>query len=151
MVDGRRLVLVKRAGEGMPHVLMKAFLYALYLPEHPNLELEVPIGDRFKPDLVARDAVGRPTFWAEAGAVAPRKLQSLLRRFRETHIVLGKWNTALDPVEAMVRRAWRGVRREANVTLIRFPSALAERGIDEDGVVRVAFADCELRLLEPPR
>ena len=80
----RQVVFVKGKGESTRHVLMKAVLWALYLPTYPELRVEVRIGDRFKPDLVALDDEGRPCFWGEAGAVSARKLASLFRRFRET-------------------------------------------------------------------
>ena len=49
---GKQIVLVKKRNEQSRHVLMKAFLWALYLPSFPRLTVEVGIGERFKPDVV---------------------------------------------------------------------------------------------------
>jgi hypothetical protein len=43
--------------------------WALYLPLYPNLSVEIGVGDRYKPDVVALGEDGRPLFWAEAGQV----------------------------------------------------------------------------------
>ena len=75
---GQRLVVFKKSGEKTSHVLMKAFLWAIYLPEFPELVVELSIGHRYKPDLVAvRD--GRPVFWGECGQVSSAKLRQLFR------------------------------------------------------------------------
>ena len=85
---GRQVVFVKKSNESSEHVLMKALLWALYLPDYPELTVEISIGDRYKPDVVALDAQGSPTFWAEAGQVGVDKIQSLVRRHRRTHFAL---------------------------------------------------------------
>ncbi len=63
----RKMILVKGLNESSEHVLMKAFLWALYLPDYPTLTVEIRIGDRYKPDVVALDAAGNLLFWGEAG------------------------------------------------------------------------------------
>lgn len=55
---GRTLVLVKRRSEKLEHPLMMALLWALYLPQYPDLRVEVPIGLRYKPELVQLDDQG---------------------------------------------------------------------------------------------
>jgi len=69
---------------------MKALLWALYLPHYPELTVEISIGDRYKPDVVALDAQGSPVFWGEAGQVGLTKIRSLLRRHRRTHFAIGQ-------------------------------------------------------------
>jgi hypothetical protein len=125
---GRRLVFAKKAEESEAHVLMKAFLWALFLPDYPNVQVEVPVGDRYKPDLVALDSDGNPAFWAEAGYVGERKLRRLVR-VRGLHLALGKWNARLDPFARMIETALKGVRRRAPVELIGFPADAADRFI----------------------
>ncbi len=49
---GQSVVFVKNPLESPQHVLMKAFLWALYLPQFPNLYVETKIGDKYKPDVV---------------------------------------------------------------------------------------------------
>ena len=57
---GRQVVFVKRQNESREHVIMKALLWALYLPEYPHLLVETSIGDRFKPDVVQLAPDGTP-------------------------------------------------------------------------------------------
>ena len=52
---GHQMVFIKKSFESSIHVLTKAFLWALYLPDYPNLAVEVPVGGRYKPDLVQFD------------------------------------------------------------------------------------------------
>lgn len=44
---GEQVVFVKRVNQRREHLLMKALLWALYLPSYPGLAVEIPIGDRF--------------------------------------------------------------------------------------------------------
>jgi hypothetical protein len=126
---GRQVVLAKKSDERETHVLLKAFLWALYLPAYPDLQVEMPAGGRYKPDLVQFDAGGAPVFWGEAGVVGERKLRDLARR-RGLHIVLAKWNARLDPFDRMIHRAIRGVNRRAPLELIGFPEDAAEAFLD---------------------
>ncbi len=139
----RRLVLVKKPGETMEHVLMKAFLWALYLPAYPGLAVEVPIGDRYKPDLVELDADGRPAFWGEAGKVSAEKTRALARRFPDTHFAVAKWAERLDPRVALVRQVLAGRVRRAPFELLSFPADAAERFVAADGTLAVRFEDVE--------
>jgi len=140
---GEQVVFIKRANERTTHVLMKAFLWALYLPLYPNLTVEIRIGDRYKPDVVALDEDGRPLFWGEAGQVGQEKMRSLLRRYRGTHFAVAKWETRLNPYVELVGDALDGLRRMAPVDLICFPEDSAERFIDQHDHIRLAFNDLE--------
>ncbi len=42
---GRQVVFVKKPVESSTHVVMKALLWALYLPQYPDLTVEIAIGD----------------------------------------------------------------------------------------------------------
>jgi len=139
----KRIVLVKRSHERAEHVVMKALLWALYLPLYPNLTVEVSVGDRYKPDVVAVDAFGRPRFWGEAGEIGVAKIRSLARRYRHTHFAIAKRDTSLDPFIAIVRDALDDLRRDAPFDLIRFPADSAERFIDDEGRIRISHADVE--------
>jgi hypothetical protein len=138
---GRQVVFVKKPVESTEHVLMKAFLWALYLPQYPDLIVEIKIGDRYKPDVVALDGAGEPVFWAEAGEVSTAKIRSLARRYRRTHFALGKWSSPLAPLAAIVTEATRGLERRAPFDLIRFPPDAAERFIDDAGVIHLQHED----------
>lgn len=130
-------MLVKRSNERIEHVLMKAFLWALYLPEYPDLTVEVGIGDRYKPDVVSLDAMGEPRFWGEAGKVSTDKIQSLARRYRNTHFALAKWDMRPAPYREIITDAVAGLNRSAPFDLIRFAPDAAERFIDEKGIIRI--------------
>lgn len=142
---GKSVVFVKGNMESAQHVLMKAFIWALYLPDYPDLYVETRIGDKYKPDVVQLGADGVPIFWGESGQVSIKKIQSLVRRFPATHFVIAKWEMNLDPVAEIVAAALDGRPRRAPFDLLRFANADAERFIDAEGNVSLAFADVERR------
>ena len=144
--EERRVVFVKRPGESLEHVLMKAMLWALYLPRYPEMLVEVPVGGRYKPDLVqprpGRDPASGPLFWAEAGRVGQQKLERLATRYADTHVVVGKWDETLRPHVRVVERALKGRRRAAPFEFIRFPADSA-RFFEDDGRIVLALNDLE--------
>lgn len=144
---GKQNVFARGRNESAEHVLMKAFLWALYLPQYPDLTVEIRIGDRYKPDVVqtAVTPFGEvfPIFWGEAGQIGVKKIESLARRYRETHFAIGKWETSLAPYVAIVQEATSGLKRTAPFDLIRFPADSADRFINRDGIIQVTFADVE--------
>lgn len=139
----RKVVVVKKRRERPEHVFMKVFLWALYLPGYPGATIEVDVGDRYKPDVVELDGGGDPVFWAEAGRVGKEKVQSLTRRYRDTHFAVAKWDTSLAPFEAIVRDAVAGLRRSAPFDLIRFPPDGLRRFVDVRGRIRVRHDQLE--------
>jgi hypothetical protein len=139
---GEQVVFVKRANERAEHVALKAFLWALYLPAYPDLTVEVSVGDRYKPDVVSLNPPGKPRFWGEAGHVSPGKIHSLVRRYRETHFALAKWDTPLDPFIDIVQDVIQEFEPDAPFDLLRFPADSAERFI-KHGEIRVAHADLD--------
>lgn len=138
---GRQVVFVKRPIESSNHVVMKALLWALYLPQYPDLTVEIAIGDRYKPDVVSLNDRGEPRFWGEAGDVTTAKIRSLARRYRRTHFALAKWDARLDPLVAIVEDALRGLNRTAPFDLISFPPDAVDRFIADDGTIRISHAD----------
>lgn len=148
--DGAKLVLAKKRGESIEHVLMKAVLWALYRPLFPGVRVEVPIGDTYKPDLVALApppgglAYGdpQPVFWGEAGKVSADKWRSLLRRFPDAHFALARWNERLAPHAALIEEALDGRPRRAPIDLVRVPPD-AERFLARDGTLALTFDDVE--------
>lgn len=146
---GRSLVLVKHPLESAEHVLQKALLWALYLPDYPNVRVEVPLPSpsRYKPDLLALDAQHQPIFWAECGEVSLAKLRFLLGRHRRTHLVFSKWNTRLDPFATLIEQALPDSRRAAPVELIGFP-VTAPSFIKNDGTIKIDHDDIEIRRWE---
>lgn len=137
---GEQVVFVKRKQERIEHVWMKAFLWALYLPDYPDLSIEVDVDDKYKPDVVALNARrGRPRFWGEAGHVGPEKLTTLLPRYPDTHFAIAKWDTSLQLVREHVDTI--DASRPAPIDLLRFPPDSAERFIDEKGQISVSRTD----------
>jgi len=70
---GKQMVFFKKSFESDIHVLTKALLWALFLPDYPELSVEISIGNRYKPDLVQTSDNGMPIFWGEAGRVSQKK------------------------------------------------------------------------------
>lgn len=134
---GKKIVIVKGAQESAEHVLMKAFLWALYLPQYPELTIEMRIGDKYKPDVVMLDAERKPIFWGESGQVSRDKIRSLGRRFRDTHFAIAKWEMSLALHVENVRSALEGLERSAPFDLIRFPADSAERFLTPEGEIRL--------------
>ncbi len=143
---GKQVVFIKKPNEHTSHVLMKALLWALYLPTYPALKVEISIGDRYKPDVVAldaRDPRAEPHFWGEAGQVSSDKIHSLLRRYRHTHFAIAKWATNLNPLIETITQAQQRLDRHAIIDLINFPADSAERFIDERGNIQIRHADLD--------
>lgn len=141
---GRALVLAKRAGEKPEHRLMMALLWAAYLPRYPALRIDVPIGGRYRPDLVQLGPDGQPEFWGEAGAVGAEKLRTLCARYRDTHLVFARWERDPRSFAAQLEAALAGLRRTAPVELIGFDEDdLA--AIDPDGSIEIDPAGLRLR------
>lgn len=148
----QHIVVVHGGRERFVHPLMKAFLWALYLPEYPKATIEVRIGDKYKPDVVAFDdgpavyQVKQPVFWGEAGQVGRDKIESLVRRFPDTHFAMGKWDVRLQPYVDIVAEALEGVTRNAPFDVISFPQG-SEELIDDDGNILITFDDIEWQRL----
>ncbi|MCS3667512.1 hypothetical protein GGP77_001746 [Salinibacter ruber] len=137
-----QIVLVKRKQERIEHVWMKAFLWALHLPHYPDLDVEVAVDDKYKPDVVAMDRRrGRPQFWGEAGAVGPDKTEHLVTAYPDTHLAFSKWDRSLDAVRDPVDRAAQTADRTAPIDLFRVPADGAERFVDAKGRIAVSRDD----------
>lgn len=146
-----RIVLTKGPNESARHVIMKALLWGLYLPIYPTLTVEIRIGDKYKPDLVAFDPLPsiyqrtQPLFWGESGVVGADKVASIVRRYPETHFAIAKWDTTLKPHTAIILEALEKVKRAAPFDLIAFPGDSFSRFIASDGVIDVHFEALEWR------
>jgi hypothetical protein len=143
---GHHIVVVKGTAERFEHPLMKALLWALYLPQHPLITIEIHIGDRYKPDVVAFDLQNlrlrpnEPAFWGEAGSVGRDKIESILKRYPDTHFAFARWAAPLKPRLDVVQAALKGVKRTAPVDIISFPDACLE-AIDDDGNIQIVHDD----------
>ena len=68
-----RIRLWQARGESYEHVLMKALAYSIFVREHPQLQVEVKVGLRYKPDLIAIGANGQFDLWIECGMISITK------------------------------------------------------------------------------
>ena len=89
-LGGHKVRLWQRSGESYEHILMKALGYAMFIEKYPMLEIEIKVGLRYKPDLIARNATGDFLFWGEAGANSLRKTAWILKHTRTRQLVLFK-------------------------------------------------------------
>jgi hypothetical protein len=135
--QGKQIVLVKKHYEKSVHVLMKGFIWALYIPHYPNVTVELGVGDRYKPDVVAIDQQGMVEFWGEAGQISVEKIHSLLRRYRSTHFAIAKWRSSLNPLIDVVKAGLEGLKRSSPVDLINFQEKVVERFINEKGNITI--------------
>lgn len=138
---GSPFVLIKKVNERTSHVLMKAFIWALYLPEFPAMQIETGIGVRYKPDLVQVDSAGTPVFWAEAGHVGRRKFTYLVKRFKDAHLVFAQWASGAALFAKEMARLKKSMHRTGPIDWIGFPPDSAERFIDNEGAIQISLCD----------
>jgi len=120
---GEKLRLWQRRGESYEHILMKALGYAMFAEKYPTLEIEVKVGLRYKPDLVARDASGEFLFWGEAGANSLRKTAWLLKHTRMKKLALFKIGKNANQLIAQLRMEIPAkYRQKDRLVLINFVS-----------------------------
>lgn len=110
---GRRVRLWQREGEGYGHVLLKALAFVMFVAEYPNLRIELPVGLRYKPDLVALNESGaagaragaRFLFWGECGLVTMRKVAWLLKHGDVERLALFKLGVSAGALARELRES----------------------------------------------
>lgn len=123
---GKRARLWQRPGESYEHVLMKALAYAMFSGEYPQLEIEVKVGLRYKPDLIAIGENGDFDFWGECGANSLRKTGWILKHTRTKKLVLFKLDINAEPFIKQLRAEIPAKYRAAGkLVLINFISDIA--------------------------
>jgi hypothetical protein len=133
---GRRVRLWQRTGETYGHVLMKALGYAMFVGEYPGLAIELRVGLRYKPDLVAlSEGGGRPgarfRFWGECGMVSMRKVAWLLKHGDTERLVLFKIDWGITALVRELRDAVEPrYRVDGRLLLVNFSADIAERSAD---------------------
>lgn len=147
-VDGRRVVFHKRPYESTFHVLAKALGYALFRPLYPELRVEIPVRDRYRPDLIALEPGGEPLFWGECGGLSREKLRRLLRRYLRTHFAVFEPLKVFDQWAAFLQEGLRGLARQAPVELLGLPAQL-ECFFRLDGTVDPAAGNLARRCWPP--
>ncbi len=118
---GKRMRLWQRQGESYEHILMKALGFAMFAEQYPTLEIEVKVGLRYKPDLIARNESGDFLFWGECGANSLRKTVWLLKHTRTQKLVLFKIGQNLEQLTKQLREEIPVKNRPQNrLVLINF-------------------------------
>jgi hypothetical protein len=82
---------------------MKALGYSMFAEKYPTLEIEMKVGLRYKPDLVARNRIGDFLFWGEAGANSLRKTAWLLKHTQTRKLALFKIGRNVNQLIAQLR------------------------------------------------
>ncbi len=82
-IKGESIRFWQNSGESFEHILMKALGYAMFIEKYPKLEVEMKVGLKYKPDIVAQNGKRDFTFWGECGQNAVSKTAWLLKH---THI-----------------------------------------------------------------
>jgi len=120
---GQRMRLWQRNGESYEHILMKALGYAMFAREYPTLSIEIKVGLRYKPDLVARDEAGNFSFWGEAGANSLRKTAWLLKHTTTQKLALFKIGRNVGQLAGQLREEIPAkYRPKGRLVLINFVS-----------------------------
>ena len=130
---GRPVRLWQRPGETYRHVLLKALGYAMFVGEYPALEVETPVGLRYKPDLVARGGGrgARFLFWGECGLVSMRKVAWLLKHGGIERLALFKLDCGVPAYVRELRASVEPRYREGGrLLLVNFAADVAERAAD---------------------
>jgi uncharacterized protein YaeQ len=80
-----KLVVARRAGEPMSHVVLRILAYCLFYRDDRPQCLQFALGpaDRDGPDLWAHDLVGRPIEWIVCGELDAEELAHVLRHQRQ--------------------------------------------------------------------
>ena len=120
---GRQLRLWQNLGETYEHVLMKALGYAMFVEEYPHLEVEVRVGLRYKPDLIARRPDGSFDFWGECGINSMRKTVWILKHAGTQRLVLFKIAQNGEQLVPQLRDAVpQKYRASGRLVVVVFPS-----------------------------
>lgn len=101
---GKKTRLWQRTGESYEHILMKALGYAMFVGEYPNLEIEMRVGLRYKPDLIALDEENNFSFWGECGQNSIRKTHWILKHTRTKEMVLFKISANIEQLIKQIRQ-----------------------------------------------
>ena len=118
---GKRMRLWQRQGESYEHILMKALAFAMFFRKYPTLEIEIKVGLRYKPDLIAQNEKGEFLFWGECGANSLRKTNWLLKHTRTQKLALFKIGQNLEQFTKQLREEIPAkYRLQGRLVLINF-------------------------------
>ena len=140
---GQNLYLKKRINESEKHVLLKSLTYALYSRLYTGISIDIPIGDRYKPDLVKLDGEGKPVFWAECGKLSRKKIRKICKKYKGTHFVFVGTSRRFGDLVSRVAEDIAKIRRGGPVELIKLPDDL-EKYFDDRRNITIQFSDCHI-------
>lgn len=152
--DTHTLTVWRTLEQDTTHHLMKAFLWALYLPLYPTIQVEHAVADRYKPDVIAVDAtlhaawVHPVVFWGECGQVKHSKLRDLVRRYPDTHFAVAKWRAPLADYVRVAQSVVQGVRRSAPFDVLCFETRHLHT-VTSNGQITIAFDDVQWQRINP--
>lgn len=116
-----RTFLEKKKGESLRHVAMKLLAYLVWYD--PALEIERDLGQHYKPDVVSVDLTGQPLIWMDCGQTSAKKLETIVKKNRETRF----WFVKPTPgeMEKFARVVAKRVVDPARVEFVSFTNNLA--------------------------
>ena len=118
----QRLFIEKQVGESIEHVAMKLLTYLITYT--PGLEIEVSIGDHYKPDVVRVSPAGEVVLWGDCGQTRLTKLATVSNRHRHATFVITK--KTQSELRHYYRRAVARFEHLAGVNYLAFaPPGLA--------------------------
>ena len=127
LIKRKSIKLWQRQGESYKHVLMKALGYAMFVGEYPDLQIETPVGLRYKPDLIVVSENRDYKFWGECGQNSIRKTAWLLKHTEIEKFVLFKIGQNSEQIAKQLREEIPGKYRFAGrVLLINFVKEIVE-------------------------
>ncbi len=137
--------------ESAERVLMRIFLWALYLPQYPDLQAEAVASRQHYVVQVGAAASGepKPVFMGTSEQIYDNHTINWVEHCPSTHLAIAGWHYPFalyrEWVEYML--TVRRLRRTAPIDLIRIPDDAA-RFIDPAGNVAISFDDVEWVRLE---
>ncbi|HRH45750.1 MAG TPA: hypothetical protein PKY82_29180 [Pyrinomonadaceae bacterium] len=127
VLAGQKVKLWQRPGESYQHILMKALGYAMFVKQYPNLEIEIKVDLRYKPDLVVFNENREFEFWGECGQNSIRKTVWLLKHTRTEKLVLFKIGQNTDSlIKQLQTEIEEKYRPPGRVQLINFVKEIAD-------------------------
>ncbi len=130
-------VFINHPGDAPERCVMRALLWALFVPLYPGLLVERLVDDRYRPALVALDAYDVPCFWAEVAPVSGDRVREIANRYRTAPLVIAHWETFPAPLNERACKALRKLRRSAPIEMVTFPDNSYARFISEDGLINI--------------
>jgi len=119
--ESRKLVFVRTSNESERHLALKLLAYLIFFDEQP--QVEVAVGQHFKPDLVCVE--GRDvTLWVDCGDITLHKLDKISTTNHRARIVVVK---ATQTIAARYKQqAERKVRRPERIRYIGFDAGFVD-------------------------